>query len=188
MSVKGKLMAAAAESVGNSAEFTMEEEKKQETPREADDDKLLYEQIGKVDMPNSREAGFEEGGSSETTVAEEAEPKLLVEMMGGLDCRTETVIIDGDEFFEADETLIESDEESMATTQMFVDALDEARRYVAVAIMYCLAGNVKSLITLITSQSRGASKLDLSDSHQSLGRRCSHARRVEDSRLRSRIC
>jgi hypothetical protein len=57
------------------------------------------------------------------------EPKLLVEMMGGIDNRTaDPVIIDDDEFFDADDTLIESDEESLATTQMFADALDEARR------------------------------------------------------------
>ena len=59
---------------------------------------------------------------------EVAEPKLLVEVMGGLDNRSNAVIIDGEEFFEADENLIESEEDSLATTEMFVDAFDEARR------------------------------------------------------------
>jgi len=58
-----------------------------------------------------------------------AEPKLLVELMGGMDNRADAVVIDGDEFFAADEILIESEEDSLATTEMFVDAFDEAKRY-----------------------------------------------------------
>jgi len=61
---------------------------------------------------------------------QEKEPKLLVEIMGGLDSRSNAVIIDGEEFFEADENLIETEEDSLATTEMFADAFDEARRYV----------------------------------------------------------
>ncbi|CAB9523288.1 Sn1-specific diacylglycerol lipase [Seminavis robusta] len=69
-----------------------------------------------------------QGAADGTT---EAEPTFLVEMMGGKDNRTDAVVIDGEEFWQADEThtLIESDEESLATTQMFSDALDEARSY-----------------------------------------------------------
>ena len=96
----------------------MEEKKHDAIQDEADDNRGLS---GDGGTPTRDCVG--DLGSRATT------PKLLVEMMGGVDGRTaDAVIIDDDEFFDADDTLIESDEESLATTQMFADALDEARR------------------------------------------------------------
>ena len=41
---------------------------------------------------------------------DESEPRLLLDYMGGMDNRTEGVVIDGEEFFEPAESLIEDDE------------------------------------------------------------------------------
>jgi Lipase (class 3) len=128
MSVKGKIIAVATENVLAITEGSVAEEKKQETVRESANDKRQCDRVAEIEMSTASDGVLDEDDSLDKG-AESTEPKLfLVEMMGGLDNRTDTVVIDGDEFFEADETLIESDEESMATTQMFADALDEARR------------------------------------------------------------
>jgi hypothetical protein len=42
----------------------------------------------------------------------DVEPRFLVDYMGGLDSRSEGVVIDGDEFFDPDENLVESDDEN----------------------------------------------------------------------------
>jgi hypothetical protein len=58
--------------------------------------------------------------------AESSEPRLLMDIMGGLDSRSEGVVIDGDEFFETDESLVESDDsvESLALSDQCDDAAD----------------------------------------------------------------
>ena len=40
-----------------------------------------------------------------------SEPILIMDMMGGLDCRAEGLVVDGDRFYDAEENLVESDDE-----------------------------------------------------------------------------
>lgn len=120
LAVKGKFLAAASEGAPTIPEESFEEEKKQETNEESHAIELSTYSNG---------ISPEEEVNAVIDNSESGEPKFLVEMMGGLDNRTETIVIDGDEFFEADEPLVESDEESMATAHTCVDALDEALSY-----------------------------------------------------------
>lgn len=46
---------------------------------------------------------------------EECEPRFLVDYIGGVDCRSQGVIIDGDEFFDTDDNLVESDDDFEST-------------------------------------------------------------------------
>lgn len=119
LAVKGKFLASATEGSPTMAEESLVEEKKQEANEEGRAIEL---------STYANDNGFEEESTLDNN-SESGEPKFLVEMMGGLDNRTETIVIDGDEFFEADESLLESDEESMATAHTRVDALDEALSY-----------------------------------------------------------
>jgi hypothetical protein len=51
-------------------------------------------------------------------------PRLLVDYMGGLDIRSEGVVIDGDEFFDTDDNLVESDDSVESPT--LIDHFDNA--------------------------------------------------------------
>ena len=114
-------------------ELSVEEKKQETTGDEKNDTGVRIEDpitISPVKVTNGSNTNKDEHVAEDATVTVDngAEPKLLVEVMGGLDSRSNAVIIDGDEFFEADENLIETEEESLATTEMFADAFDEARR------------------------------------------------------------
>jgi hypothetical protein len=133
-SVKGKLireaMAAATGTSSNHFSERATEEKKQESTTDEKANENLFLKASEPSEPdfklNSKEVTDEETRTEETS--DESEPKQVVEYIGGLDNRVETVVIDGEEFFDADEDLIESEEETKAATAMFVDAFDEARR------------------------------------------------------------
>ena len=61
------------------------------------------------DVASSRESSYiDEDGM---IMDEDERPHLLVDYMGGIDHRVEGVVIDGDEFFETEQSLIESEEE-----------------------------------------------------------------------------
>ena len=61
------------------------------------------------DIASSRESSYiDEDGM---IMDEDERPHLLVDYMGGIDHRVEGVVIDGDEFFETEQSLIESEEE-----------------------------------------------------------------------------
>jgi hypothetical protein len=47
---------------------------------------------------------------------EDPPPQLLLEFLGGVDNRTEGIVIDGDEFFDTEVKLVESDDESFKTS------------------------------------------------------------------------
>lgn len=61
---------------------------------------------------------------------ESSEPRLFVDYMGGLDGHSEGVVLDGDEFFDTDENLVESDDyvESSDLSVEYDDAADSRAR------------------------------------------------------------
>ncbi len=54
----------------------------------------------------------------------EAQPQLLLEFLGGVDTQTEGIVIDGDEFFDSEDKLIESDDEDSVSTDCFRDSMN----------------------------------------------------------------
>lgn len=54
--------------------------------------------------------------TGETEKEEEPEPQLLLEFLGGVDNRTQGIVIDGDEFFDTEEKLVESDPDDSANS------------------------------------------------------------------------
>jgi hypothetical protein len=54
----------------------------------------------------------EENALEEETCGVKLRTTLLVDYMGGIDKRTEGLVIDGDEFFDTEEPLVESDDEA----------------------------------------------------------------------------
>ena len=63
-------------------------------------------------------------GVQETSTSIHNGPILIMDMMGGIDGRVEGVIVDGDQFYDADEDLVESDDDSSAVA---VDEDDDVR-------------------------------------------------------------
>lgn len=53
----------------------------------------------------------------------ETQAQLLLEFLGGVDTQTEGLVIDGDEFFDSEDKLIESDGEGSVSTECFGDPL-----------------------------------------------------------------
>jgi hypothetical protein len=51
---------------------------------------------------------------------------MLVDYLGGVDSPTEGIVIDGDEFFETEDDLLETDSESSISTNCFDDAIDQS--------------------------------------------------------------
>jgi hypothetical protein len=72
----------------------------------------------------SIEAKLETTTANESTAEVEQGPHLLVDYMGGIDCRVEGVAIDGEEFFDTDENLVEEESEY----DEFEDAVDDLNR------------------------------------------------------------
>jgi Lipase (class 3)/FYVE zinc finger len=72
----------------------------------------------------SKESNTETAGANESIAEDEQGPHLLVDYMGGIDCRVEGVAIDGEEFFDADEHLVEEESEY----DEFEDAVDDLDR------------------------------------------------------------
>jgi hypothetical protein len=63
--------------------------------------------------------------TGETENEEEPEPQLLLEFLGGIDNRTQGIVIDGDEFFDTEEKLVESDPDD-STNSSTNEGFDEA--------------------------------------------------------------
>jgi hypothetical protein len=56
----------------------------------------------------------------------ESQPQFLLEFLGGVDNQTEGLVIDGEEFFDSEDKLIESDGEESVSTDCFRDPLNAA--------------------------------------------------------------
>jgi Lipase (class 3)/FYVE zinc finger len=54
------------------------------------------------------------------------EPQLLLEFLGGADTKHEVLVVDGDEFFDTDENLVESDSEVSVGTESFRESISAA--------------------------------------------------------------
>mmetsp|Transcript_10857 Transcript_10857/g.17098 ORF Transcript_10857/g.17098 Transcript_10857/m.17098 type:complete len:1210 (-) Transcript_10857:22-3651(-) len=66
----------------------------------------------------------EEGGDDDERGDGAPEPQLLLEFLGGIDNRTEGLVIDGDEFFDTEDDLVEQDDLSEScATECFADPL-----------------------------------------------------------------
>jgi Lipase (class 3)/FYVE zinc finger len=59
---------------------------------------------------------------------EQDTPRLVMDIMGGMDAKTEAMVIDGDEFFDTEANLIEdgSDDESDTTNEIFDESLAQS--------------------------------------------------------------
>lgn len=57
------------------------------------------------------------------------EHPLLLEFLGGIDTQTEGVVIDGDEFFDSEDKLIESDDEETVATDCFREPMSSSIEY-----------------------------------------------------------
>jgi hypothetical protein len=75
----------------------------------------------------SRSQGTRENDQEtrETEKEEEPEPQLLLEFLGGVDNRTQGIVIDGDEFFDTEEKLVENDPDDSANSSTN-EGFDEA--------------------------------------------------------------
>jgi len=69
----------------------------------------------------------EERGDASLVISEpEAQPQLLLEFLGGASAKDEVLIVDGDEFFDMHENLVESDSEESEEVDSFRDAIQGA--------------------------------------------------------------
>ena len=108
-----------------------DEEHKLESSSFADIDEPLI-CTAEIDQDPAATAG-QQGELSQTTSANKGEidgdmpPQLLLEFLGGVDTNTEGIVIDGDEFFETQELLEESDDDESIKTalQDFQDTISQ---------------------------------------------------------------
>ena len=72
-----------------------------------------------------QQEGLKGGCDDNRDETEELEPQLLLEFLGGVGSRTQGIIIDGDEFFDSGENLVESDEDDNDSYLAFANAVSE---------------------------------------------------------------
>jgi len=106
LSVQGKLVS----SSDVSEELSREEGGEQKSA--TGDESIIICPGEDDDVPTENKEAEDKGEADQSESAANAGPHLLLDYMGGIDYRTQGVVIDGDEFYDAEESLLEGDEES----------------------------------------------------------------------------
>jgi hypothetical protein len=139
LSVKGKLVSNCegedSESQGEEACMSSNDS---DGPGDVSETILVCDRIDVAPNDNSRQLDVKAGNELCTAaVAHQPQagpaPAMLVDYMGGVDIKAEGIIIDGDEFFDTEEALVESDCESV------VSHADDCRRGLDTSLSSCEA-------------------------------------------------
>ena len=85
-----------------------------------------------------------------------ARPQLLLEFLGGADTKNEVLLIDGDEFFDTDENLVESDSEESEGMDSFRDAINGAEESEAPDLSVSESWSIEAEKKISTPQSEGS--------------------------------
>jgi hypothetical protein len=89
---------------------------------------------------------------------QEPQPQLLLELLGGANMKSEVLVIDGDQFFDTDENLVESDSEESVATDNFRDAIHDAEESEAAGIAIGETWSIESEKKVSTPDSKGSSQ------------------------------